>query len=75
VVWATTRPTISLEADILEAFPVGITAKKTYECQNAKKKIFKIEIKQTLEKQNYTNRILKLTQVKFNQTTIHLLEA
>ena len=46
---------------------VATTAKKIYVCQNVGKKVSKTGIKQ-IAKQKSTNRILRQTPVKFNQT-------
>lgn len=71
--WVITNLIMFLEEVTLVVFLVVTMVKKIYVCQNVVRIIIKTEIKQT-EKQKFTNRILKLILVKFNQIITLSLE-
>jgi hypothetical protein len=71
--WVITNLIMFLEEVTLVVFLVVTMVKKIYVCQNVVRIIIKTEIKQT-EKQKFTNQILKLILVKFNQIITLLLE-
>lgn len=71
--WVITNLIMFLEEVTLVVFLVVTMVKKIYVCQNVVRIIIKTGIKQT-EKQKFTNRILKLILVKFNQIITLSLE-
>jgi hypothetical protein len=71
--WVITNLIMFLEEVTLVVFLVVTMVKKIYVCQNVVRIIIKTEIKQ-IEKQKFTNQILKLILVKFNQIITLSLE-